>query len=253
MPVTESAVASLSLSLIWMLRGLFSASGWRCDVKCSVAAGRENEGENERLQMVVEMKAFKPLGVCRMVRCLRECFFSCLLHVGKSHRIPAMTTIMVFPNVCFLSFFLFQTPLRRWIYRLFLRAPLGKVIMWHWNARRTETLLPPASTSTLRWEIASRVHSNHASLSSRVLLSALYPSLQVNYTISFSLLPFSGQEGHGDWQGCLHSDWRYPRRQWLVQVLPSWQRCNGVHSDRHSELWVGKRCFLLLYLSPISP
>jgi len=45
-----------------MLRGLFSASGLRCDVKCSVAAGQENEGQNERLQMVVEMKAFKPLG-----------------------------------------------------------------------------------------------------------------------------------------------------------------------------------------------
>jgi len=53
---------SVSLSLIWMLRGLFSASGLRCDVKCSVAAGQENEGQNERLQMVVEMKAFKPLG-----------------------------------------------------------------------------------------------------------------------------------------------------------------------------------------------
>ncbi len=64
------------------------------------------------------------------------------------------------------SFFLFKTLLRRWVYRLFLRAPLGKVMMWHWNARRMEIPLLPASTSTLRWEITGRVHSNHAGLSS---------------------------------------------------------------------------------------
>ncbi len=174
MLVTKSAVASLSLSLslIWMLRGLFSASGWRCDVKCSVAAGRENEGENERLQMVVEMKAFKPLGVCRMARCLRECFFSCLLHVDmESHTEslqwqPSSSGSLLVSLMFVFSFFLFKTLLRRWVYRLFLRAPLGKVMMWHWNARRMEIPLLPASTSTLRWEITGRVHSNHAGLSS---------------------------------------------------------------------------------------
>lgn len=68
-----------------------------------MAAGRENEGENERLQMVVEMKAFKPLGVCRR-GVLEDVFFSFLLHVGKSHRIPAMTAI--FLRLAFLLSFL---------------------------------------------------------------------------------------------------------------------------------------------------
>lgn len=96
----------------------------------------------------------------------------CLLHADvESHTEfvqwqPSSSRLSSVPsNVCFLCF-LFKTLLRRWVYRLFLRVPLEKVMMWHWNARRTETPLQPASTSTLRWEIAGRVHSNHTGLSS---------------------------------------------------------------------------------------
>lgn len=141
-------------------------------------------------------------------------FFSLLRHVGKSHRIPAMTAIFLClaflffsSNVCFLSFFLFQTPLRRWVYRLFLRAPLGKVMMWHWNARRTETLLPPASTSTLRWEIAGRVHSNHTSLSSpgSCCLPSILPYRLITPSLSLSLAIF-----------------RARRSRWLTRMSTLW-------------------------------
>jgi len=99
-----------------MLRGLFSASGLRCDVKCSVAAGQENEGENERLQMVVEMKAFKPLGGLqngaaswRMFFFVACCCYMLKIHTCNDSHLP----LSVFSsNVCFLSFLL-QTPLRR--------------------------------------------------------------------------------------------------------------------------------------------
>ncbi len=84
---------------------------------------------------------------------------------------------------------------------------------------------------------------------SRVLQSALHPSLQVNYTGSLSLSPSLGQEGHSDGQGCLHSDWRYPSGQWHLQVLPAWQRYEGVHSVCHRELWVDERCARFLCFS----
>ncbi len=77
-----------------------------------------DEGENERLQMVVEMKAFKPLGVCRMARCLRDVFLvACYMLIWKVTPNPCNDSHLPqahFYSLMFVfSFFLFKTLLRR--------------------------------------------------------------------------------------------------------------------------------------------
>ncbi len=145
---------------------------------------------------------------------------------------PAMTAIFLRLTFILSVCFLFKTLLRRWVYRLFLRAPLRKVIMWHWNARRMETPLLPASTSTLRWEITGRVHSNHAGLSSPGSCSLpcilLY---RFNYTGSLSLLALS----------------RARRSQWWTRMSTLW-----LALPERTVAFTSAPCLTTIWRSPLS-
>lgn len=148
-------------------------------------------------------------------------FFSCLVHVGKSHRIPAMTNVMFF-FLCLFSLLSLSDPTEKVSLQVVSQSPIreGDNVTLKCQADGN----PPPTSFNFNIKVRDRrpcPQQPRQSFISRVLLSVLYPFLQVNYTISLSLLPSSGQEGHSDGQGCLHSDWRYSRRQWRVQVLPS--------------------------------
>lgn len=238
----------------------------KCWEVCSVPQGEDVMwnalwllGEKTRARMrdckwLWKWRRLSPLGSAEW-RGVLENVFLVACYMLESHTASLQwQPSCFFPNVCFLSFFLFQTPLRRWIYRLFLRAPLGKVIMWHWNARRTETLLPPASTSTLRWEITDCVHSNHASPSSpgSCCLPCILPYRLITPSLSLSS-PFQGKK-------VTVTDKDVYTLTGVTRDDSGLYKCSLLDNDVMESTQIvtvscewGKRCFLLLYLSPISP